>query len=390
MRIFLIAGEASGDLLGGGLMQALRQAAPAVDFRGIGGQAMEAEGLQSLFPLEELAVMGFLPVLRHLPLLLRRIAEAADSVIAAKPDALVIIDSPDFTHRVARRVRRALPHLPIVDYVSPTVWAWRPGRARKMCRYIDHVLALLPFEPAAYRRLGGPPCSYIGHPLIERMDALSPSAADLEARNQDPPLVLILPGSRASEIARLMPVFGEVVRKLAEQGATYDYVLPAVAHLEDEICARLADWPVKPRLVTGTQAKYAAFRRARAALAASGTVSLELALARVPMVVAYKVGPLESLARFFIRVPSIVLPNLILGENIVPEFLQEACTPAALATALAALMGEGAARAAQCAGFASVEERLALPEGEAPSGRAAAIILARIAARTREGNKSRL
>jgi lipid-A-disaccharide synthase len=375
MRIFLIAGEASGDQLGRGLMRALRQACPDVTFCGVGGAAMAGAGLTSLYPLEDLSVMGFLPVVRNLPRLLKRMDETVAAVLRDMPDALVIIDSPDFTHRVAKRVRRAMPSLPIIDYVSPTVWAWRPGRARQMRGYIDHVLALLPFEPAAYGRLHGPPCSYIGHPLIERLGDLTPGPEDLLRRNQTPPLIVVLPGSRHSEIVRLMPIFAQTLNLLAQRIGAFDCVLPAVAHLEAEIRDQVAAWPIKPRVISTEDEKFASFRRARAALAASGTATLELALAAVPMVVAYKVSMLESLARPFIKVPSIVLPNLILGENIVPEFLQENCRPQALAAALAAIVEDGPARQMQTSGFPAIAGHLRLPAGEMPSSRAAAVVL---------------
>lgn len=374
MRVFLIAGEASGDQLGAGLMRALRRLRPDVEFVGVGGTAMQAEGLTSLIPLEDLAVMGFVPVLLHLPRLLARMNEAVAAVLAAKPSVLIIIDSPDFTHRVALRVRKAAPDLPIVDYVSPTVWAWRPGRATKMRIYVDHVLALLPFEPAAHRRLGGPPCTYVGHPLLERIADFAPDAEDLRRREVKPPVLVVLPGSRRSEIERLMPVFAATLEKLAGDVGAFDAVLPAVSHLEDEIRRRVETWKIRPRIVCGETEKRAAFRSARAALAASGTVSLELALARVPMVVAYKVSWLEAQARHFITVPSIVLPNLILGENVIPEFLQERCTPAALAAALAKLFADGPERESQSLGFARLVQTLRLAPGETPSARAAEVV----------------
>ena len=375
MRIFLLAGEASGDQLGGGLMRALRRARSDVAFCGVGGTAMTQAGLSSLYPLQELAVMGFLPVLRHLPRLLKRMDTTVAAVLREKPDALVIIDSPDFTHRVARRVRREMPRLPIIDYVSPTVWAWRSGRARRMRRHIDHVLALLPFEPEAYRRLGGPACTYVGHPLIERVTDLTPSADDLRRRGEAPPLLVVLPGSRRSEIERLMPIFALALKQLGERIGPFEAVLPAVPHLAEEIRGKVASWPVRPQVICGEADKFATFRRAKAALAASGTATLELALAEVPMIVAYAVAWAEALARPFIKVPSIVLPNLILGENIVPEFLQEDCTPEALAAALAALFGEGPERRRQSEAFPRLAERLRLPDGATPSDRAAAIVL---------------
>ncbi|MDX7951997.1 lipid-A-disaccharide synthase [Lichenihabitans sp. Uapishka_5] len=383
LRIALIAGEHSGDQLGFKLMQALRAAAPVpVDFVGVGGERMEAEGLHSHFPLADIAVMGFAPVIRKLPTLLRRIRAAASAVIAAEPDALVIIDSPDFTHRVAKLVRRARPKLPIIDYVSPSVWAWRQGRAKRMRAYTDHVLALLPFEPEAHRRLGGPACTYVGHPLIERLDELRPDGAEQARRAGPGPVVLVLPGSRRSEIRRLSADFGAALGLLAKEGHAFEPVLPAVPHLIDEIRSHVARWPVQPRIVEGEAAKLSAFREARVALAASGTVTLELALAGVPTVVAYRVAPFETWLKYVIKVPSIVLPNLILGHNAVPEFIQHDCTPERLAAALAPLLGEGEVRAAQVAAFAKLAGLMRLEAGEMPSGRAAAIVLA-LAGRTR-------
>jgi lipid-A-disaccharide synthase len=376
LDVFVVAGEESGDQLGFKVMRALREATGgAVTFRGVGGHAMEAEGLKSLFPMADIAVMGFAPVIKRLPQLLARIRETADAAIARPPDVLLIIDSPDFTHRVARRVRAKLPDLPVVDYVSPSVWAWRPGRARKMRAYVDHVLALLPFEPAAHARLGGPACTYVGHPLIERLDQLRPNAQEAERRADQPPTLLVLPGSRRAEIERLMDVFGAAVAQVRARVGELDVVLPAVAHLEPLIRQKAAGWAAPPRIVLGEAEKFAAFRTARAALAASGTVTLELALAQVPMVVAYKVSGLESLARFLITAPSIVLPNLILGGRDIPEILQEACTPDALAEALAPLVEGGEAREGQLAALARLDGLMTLAGGEAPSARAARIVL---------------
>jgi lipid-A-disaccharide synthase len=376
LDVFLVAGEESGDQLGFKLMRALRAATGgAAAFRGVGGRAMEGEGLSSLFPMSDIAVMGFLPVIKRLPQLLARIRRTADAIVANPPDVLVIIDSPDFTHRVAKRVRARLPDLPVVDYVSPTVWAWRPGRAAKMRGYVDHLLALLPFEPEAHRRLGGPACTYVGHPLIERIGEMRPRADEPNLRSASPPTLLVLPGSRRSEIERLSDDFGGAVARVVERCGEMDVVLPAVAHLEDLIREKTARWPNPPRIVLGEAAKYEAFRRARAALAASGTVTLELALAQVPMVVAYKISPIETLLRFVVKVPSIVLPTLILGEKIIPEILQDDCTPDALAEALIALIEDGAARDAQLAALARVEELMTLPEGERPSARAAQIVI---------------
>ena len=355
-------------------MKALVARHSDIVFAGVGGPHMTKAGLQSLFPITDIAVMGVLPVIRKLPILLARIRETAEAGIAFNPDAVVIVDSPDFTHRVASRIRKSL-RVPVVDYVSPSVWAWRPGRAKKMRAYVDHVLALLPFEPEAHRRLGGPDCTYVGHPLIERLDTLRPNSQEALRRNEKPPMVLALPGSRRSEIERLMGDFGASLGVLRDKLGDIDVVLPAVDYLADEIARRAAGWPMKPRIVRGEAAKYEAFRNARAALAASGTVTLELALARVPMIVAYKYSRIEGLARPFVNVPSIVLPNLTLGRNAIPEFLQDECTPQTLAEALSALVVDGPARDVQMGALAELDDRMLLPNGETPSGRAAEIVL---------------
>ena len=385
LHVFIVAGEHSGDQLGFKLMRALKAATgDRVRFSGLGGEAMAEQGLVPLFPLADIAVMGFVPVIKRLPTVLARIRTTAEAAIAAKPDVLVIIDSPDVTHRVARRVRAALPDLPIVDYVSPSVWAWRPGRAAHMRAYVDHVLALLPFEPAAHAELGGPSCTYVGHPLIERLDELRPSGPEeIAAREGEPPTVLVLPGSRRLEIDRLMDDFRDTVARVAAgAGREIDFVLPAVEHLLPKIEAHIATWAVKPRIVRGDAAKFAAFRRARAALAASGTVTLELALAGVPMVVAYRVSPIEMLLRHLVRVSSIVLPNLVLGVNAIPEFLQHDCTPENLAGGLLPLVTGGPAREAQVEALARLDGLMRLGDGVAPSERAARIVLETAALRS--------
>ena len=381
LRVALVAGEHSGDQLGFKLMRALRAAAGKVVFIGVGGGAMEAEGLVSLFPIADIAVMGILPVLARLPKLLERIRQTADFVVAARPDALVIIDSPDFTHRVARRVREVLPNLPIVNYVSPSVWAWRPGRAKAMRAYVDCVLALLPFEPDAYVRLAGPRCVYVGHPLVERLGELRPNEDEARRRAAEPPIVVVLPGSRRSEIRRLMDDFGGALRGLSETIGPFIPVLPTLPHVEAEVRARAALWLQRPRIVLGEAEKFEAFRSARAALAASGTVTLELALAGAPMVGAYKVGLVEEQLKYLIKVPSILLPNLILGESSIPEKLQKDCNPEALAAALAAVARDGPARQAQIEALARLDGLMRLEDGAAPSAHAARAVLETIASR---------
>ena len=375
-KIFLIATEESGDRLGANLMKVLRQRlGGAVRFEGVGGQSMAREGLASLFPIEELSIIGLAAVARQLPKILRLIRQTSRAVTQASPDILVIIDSPDFTHRVARRVRARDAAIPIVDYVSPSVWAWRPGRARAMCRYVDHVLALLPFEPEEYRRLHGPPCSYVGHPLTEQTGALRPGPDEQTRRNEAPPVLLVLPGSRRSEIRHHMAVFGETLGRLRDEGVAFELILPTMPHLLEAVSEGLKSWKVTPRVVIGEQEKRAAFRIARAALAKSGTVTLELALAGVPMVTAYRTGAVEAwiLIRA-INVKSVILANLVVGENVVPEFLQDDCTPEKLVPALRDVLEDSPSRRRQVEAFAGIDNIMST--GNQPPGvRAADIVL---------------
>ena len=375
-KIFLIATEESGDRLGAQLMKVLRQRlGDAVRFEGVGGHAMGREGLKSQFPISELSIMGFSAVVRRLPKLLRLISETSNAVIRARPDILIIVDSPDFTHRVARQVRSRDPSIPIIDYVSPSVWAWRPGRARAMRAYIDHVLALLPFEPEEYRRLRGPPCTYVGHPLTGQLASLRPSDEEEQRRNATPPVLLVLPGSRRSEIRHHMAVFGAALEQLQAEGMAFEPVLPTMPHLLGPIREALKSWKVAPRIVAGEQEKRSAFRIAHAALAKSGTVTLELALAGVPMVTAYRVGTVEAwILRRAINARSVILANLVLGENVVPEFLQENCTPDKLSRALRDVLSDTPMRQRQLKAFAGIDDVMATGN-KSPSVRAADVAL---------------
>ena len=376
LHVFLVAGEESGDRLGAALIGALRQRTQGhVRFSAVGGVQMAALGVPSLFPLGDLAIIGFGAIIARLPAILRRIRETADAVIAAKPDVLVIIDSPEFTHRVARRVRARAAHIPIVDYVCPSVWAWRPGRAKAMRGYIDRVLALLPFEPAELQRLGGPPGIYVGHPLIEQIGDLRPNAEEARRRQAEPPLVLVLPGSRSAEIRRLAALFGAAMGEVARRHGPLEIVVPAVPRLAPAVQEAVAAWPLPARVVTEPADKHAAFRRARVALAKSGTSTLELALAGIPMVAAYKVSvPEEVVGRLLIKLDSVILANLVLGETVVPQFLQRDCTADNLAAALMPLLSDSPERRRQVAAFARLDEVMGLGAG-APSERAAAAVL---------------
>lgn len=379
LKLFVVTGEHSGDALGGRLMAAIRAChAGPVTFAGVGDHEMAAQGLSSLYPMTDVAVMGPLSILPRLPRIIRRVHATVDAALAFRPDGVVIIDAPEFTHPIAKWIRKRAPDIPIIDYVSPSVWAWRPGRARKMRPYVDHLLALLPFEPAAHARLGGPPCTYVGHPLIERVSAFqAEDTGRLATRlglSADKPMIVVLPGSRTSEVSRLMAPFGAALGRLVAEGRRFDVVIPAVSHVRPLIESGLASWPVKPHLVEGEADKIAAFRLARVALAASGTVTLELALAGTPMVVAYRVDAVAARLRFLLKVHSVVLANLVLGENAFPEFLQEDCTPEKLAAALAPLIDDTPARRAQLAALARIPDFMHLSSGT-PSERAAEIVL---------------
>jgi lipid-A-disaccharide synthase len=373
LRIAIVAGEHSGDQLGAELLASLRtQCDRELSLTGVGGPLMQKEGLQSLFPLSEIAVMGFSDVLVRLPGIIRLAYRLIDHIVASDPDILVIIDSPDFTHPVAKRVRKKLPDLPVIDYVSPSVWAWRSGRARKMVSYIDHVLGILPFEPDAYKRLSGPRCSYVGHPLVNKIAELKrvtePQGPTAAKR------LLIMPGSRSSEVTRLLGPFGDAINILQAEIPDLQLLIPAVTHLKTYIEQETTGWAVRPEIVSGEDHKFKAFANADAALVASGTATLELALWGVPMVVAYKLDPIAKRLKWLGNVSSIVLPNLVLDENVVPEFIDEECSGQALAAAVLPLLQEGADHRQQTEAFGDLQ-KLCSVAPDSPAERAAAIVL---------------
>lgn len=372
--IFLVAAEASGDHLGAGLMAALRRKQPDIGFRGVGGGAMQAEGLDSLYPISELAVFGFSSVFKSIFRLRARLRETAQAIIANPPDALILIDSFGFSFRLAKRVRAALPDLPIIKYVGPQVWVWREGRAAAMRPYFNHTLALFPFEPEVHRRLGGPPCTYVGHPLLEDLAQLRPNEAEQKRRDTSPPVLLVMPGSRRSELQHLAEIFGAAIGSLAKSQAPFELVLPTLPNIEPIISRAVESWPLKPRIVTTAAEKYAAMRSARAAIAASGTATLELALAGVPHIGAYRVKWWEAvIGRVMVKVKMALLPNILLNERVVPELLQEDCTPERITSAAAPLLSGGSARDSQIEAFRRLDTILAVPEP--PSGRAAGMVL---------------
>lgn len=373
--IFLIAGEPSGDVLGARLMAALSQRlGGAVRFAGVGGARMGEQGLRSLFPMSEISIMGLTEVLPHVPRLLRRIQQTVAEVHALRPAALVTIDSPGFNFRVARRLKGK--GIPLVHYVAPSVWAWRPRRAGRIAAFLDHLLALLPFEPPYFEKVGLP-TTFVGHPVVES-GADHGDAAGFRQRHgiaAEAPLVCALPGSRRGEVSRLAPVFAETLAHLARSRPGLRAVVPTVDALESEVAAMVAGWPVPARVIAGEADRFDAFAAADAALAASGTVALELAMAGTPTVIAYRVNPLTMwLARRMVRVRYVNLVNLILDREAVPEFLQEDCRPDRLAVALDGLMGDGEAGRRQTEAAREALARLGLG-GPSPSNRAADAVL---------------
>lgn len=374
--VYLIAGEASGDALGASLMAALKiRLGGAVRFAGIGGPLMADEGLDSLFPMDDLAVMGLAEVVPRLPRLLTRMAETRADVLAKNPAVLVTIDAPDFCFRVAKKIKALRPGLPIVHYVAPTVWAWRPKRAKAVARFLDHMLCLYPFEPPYFTR-EGLAATFIGHPIalsIGAQPGADDRADDFRARHAvaaDAQVLAVLPGSRGGELDRLLPVFGETLTRLWADGWRGRVVVPTLTRHEDRIMAAVQDWPGNPLVVAGNDEKWRAFAAADTALAASGTVTLELAAAGVPTVIAYKVsGVTAAIARRLIRTPHAGLVSILLGEEVMPEFIQDDCRADRLAPALQDLLGDEAARATQRGHF---KQAMAMLQGPADGPAAAA------------------
>ena len=379
MRIFLIAGEASGDRLGAALMAGLKQLAD-VQFEGIGGPMMEAEGLSSNFPMDDLSVHGLVEVLKQYPHLRRRLHEAANAVLASKPDVLITIDSPDFCLRVTKIVK-AKSDIRTVHYVAPSVWAWRPKRAERMASHIDQVLALLPFEPP-YMEAAGMDCDFVGHPVVSEPQATPEQvAAFRESRGiGDAPLLMVLPGSRRSEVAQLTPIFGEALKEVCRARPDLRLVIPATEARAAQVRELTADWPGQPIIVAPDNRnpkvyaieKAAAFGAADRALAASGTVSLELAAAGTPMLIAYDVHPISRMIlQRMLRIDTLTLVNLVSETRAVPELNGADCRPELIAPKLLELLDDPGD---QPAAMQLAMERLG-KGGEAPGLRAAKAVL---------------
>ncbi len=370
LKIAVVAGEESGDLLGADLVRALAEATGReVRLVGVGGRHLGALGLASYFDAGEIALMGVSAVLRNLPRLIRRIGRTAKAIAAEAPDCLITIDSPDFSLRVARKLHALAPDVPVVHYVCPSVWAWRPGRAAAMASFVDHVLCILPFEVEALKRLHGPAATYVGHRLTSEPGVLK--AAEMQAAGRDlaPDRVktlLLLPGSRRSEVGRLLEPFGKTVSILKARGHRLRLMLPTVPHVAGLVREGVASWDQQPEIVVEPDRKWQAFGLADAALIASGTVSLELALSGVPMVSTYKLDPGARALQRFITTWTGLLPNLIADRPIVPEAYNEYVRPPALARYIEALWADTGMRQWQVQGFEEVRRRMRTdhPAGE--------------------------
>lgn len=376
MRVFVIAGEPSGDRLGGALMAGLRQLVPEVQFDGIGGTQMQAQGLVSRFDMNELSIMGLAEVAPKYFHLKRRIAETARAVLAHKPDIVITIDSPDFCLRVAKLVK-ADSNILTVHYVAPTVWAWRPGRAVKMARVIDHVLALFPFEPPLMQA-AGMDCDFVGHPVVAEPQATGGEIAAFRAQNQlgEAPVLLVLPGSRRGEVSRLAPVFGAALGRFLPNHPDMRVVVPAAGPVATLVREQVAQWPGDPLVLdpeTSTPGdKRAAFGAASLALAASGTVSLELAAASTPMVIAYDFNWLSrQILQRMMLTDTATLVNLVSDTRVVPECLGAECRPDLIAQRLEEVFG---APGEQTHAMDLTMQRLG-QGGEAPGLRAARAVL---------------
>jgi len=374
-RVFAIAGEPSGDALGGPLLDQLRALNPDIRFDGVGGPLMEAQGLRSLFPMSELSVMGLAEVLPRIPALLRRIAETAKAIERLRPDVVVTIDSPDFTHRVAARIRHL--GIPVVHYVAPTVWAWRPSRARKLAKLVDHVMTLFPFEPPYFER-EGLAATFVGHPVVERAGPQPRGDAFRSAHDigVGAPVIGVLPGSRRGELARHLPIFGAAVSRLAECHAGLRAVVPTLPHLEAQVSEAATTWGVPATVIAERGDFENALAACNVALAASGTVVLELARARLPAVVGYRMNPLTGLlARRLVKLDHVSLINILLDRTVMPERLLGDCRPERLAADLDELLTHPESRDRQIAAFEDALNALQ-PDSGAPSRRAAETVLA--------------
>lgn len=379
-NVFIIAGEASGDALGANLMKALiKKTGGKINFHGVLGEKMlkagAKAGVTSIFPMSDLSVMGLTEVLPKLPTIMGRIKQTVQEIVQTKPDVIVTIDAPDFSFRVAKKIKKLNPNIPIVHYVAPSVWAWRPGRAKKISRFIDHLLCLLPFEPKYFTDVGLD-ATFVGHPVIESKIG-GGDGEDFRKRHsisEFAPLLMVLPGSRAGEISRLLPVFSETLAKLKNSYPQIEAAVVTLSTTHEKVSRAAKDWPVKT-IVVGEREKADAFAASDVALAASGTVALELAMAELPSVIAYKMAPLTAFfAKRLIKARFANIVNLVLDRPAVPELLLENCNSDMLATEISKLFDSQNARASQRKAYS--EAMVMLGSGIiSPGNRSADVVL---------------
>jgi lipid-A-disaccharide synthase len=376
LRIFIIAGEASGDLLGGNLMRAIKLTHPDAQFTGVGGPRMAQEGLTSLFPMEELSVMGLAEVLPRALAILGRIRQTAREIIKQKPDAVITIDSPDFCFRVVKKARPKSKGVPFIHYVAPSVWAWRPGRAEKVSKFLDHLLTLLPFEPPYFEK-HGLSATFVGHPVVERENR---GDGERFRRNHglkpDQPILCMLPGSRMSELSRLLDKFCDAADIVLRNKHHAVIVIPTLPHLKDTIDKFFHGKGINPILVYSEEEKFDCFAASVIAIAASGTVSLELAVSDTPHIIAYKLSPFSAWwAKRLIKTPYVNLVNILLKRPVVPELLLDQCEPGPMSKELLRLMGDKESRVAQLMDFREALIKIGLGDPDTPGQKAAQAVL---------------
>ncbi|MDV7338874.1 lipid-A-disaccharide synthase [Terasakiella sp. A23] len=375
-RIYLIAGEPSGDLLGARLMKALKeQTQGAVEFIGIGGPNMEAEGLKSLFPMKELSIMGLAEIIPHIPKILKRIKQTVGDIENQKPDCLITIDAPGFTFRVAKQLKGK--GIPLIHYVAPTVWAWKPKRAKKIAKFLDHLMVLLPFEPPYFEK-EGLATTFVGHSVIEsKMDSIDADAfKERHGIPADVPMLCVLPGSRQSETSQLLPVFKDVIQDVRKQHPNLRIVLPTVSTVSQIVKETTMEWGIPILVVEGDEEKFGAFKAADAALAASGTVSLELALAKTPTVITYRIKKMTHwIAKRLIKIRFVSIVNLLHDREVMPELIQDDCTPEKITEQVLKLLQKNQDNQNQIDDLESAMAMLGKGADHLPSQRAAQCVL---------------
>lgn len=373
--IFIIAGEPSGDRIGAEIIQSItRKRNGKVRFAGVGGSHMAQEGLTSIFPLSDLTLMGIIEIIPKLPTLLRRFNQTLEAILGVNPDLVLTIDCPDFCLRVSQKAKKM--GYPVIHYTAPTVWAWRPGRAKKIARFLDHLLLLYKFEKKYFDEVHLPN-TFVGHPLCYAQISKRKIAPFLKKYKiaSTTPLVCVLPGSRRSEVIYLMPIYYQAIKKILEKHPKTHFILPIAPTVKDIIVGALEGWDLPITLVEGEEDKYAAMNASKVAIAASGTVTLELAMAKLPMVITYIMHPITAwLGRLLIRTKYIGLPNIILNKLFVPELIQEKCTPEGIFKEVNKLLEKKKEHDAQVKGFEELSDARTLQD-QTPSDKAADVIL---------------